>query len=104
MLDSRRYCRYRGGGHRSIGVGLLKATFHDMPGPPLGSPPLPRPYLSGRGDARGATISARRSRLLRWRGLVLSTMVCRSLSPLARPQLATHLIVGEFYQIEGCRI
>src|SRR5215207_6935242 len=25
-------------------------------------------------------------------------------SPLARPQLATHLIVGELYEIEGCRI
>ena len=32
MLDSRRDCRYRGGAHRNIGVGLGKVSFHNMPG------------------------------------------------------------------------
>jgi hypothetical protein len=34
MFDSRRDRRYRLVAHRSIGVGLRKVTFHDMPGTP----------------------------------------------------------------------
>jgi hypothetical protein len=32
MLDSGRDCRYRRVAHCSIGVGLRKVAFHDMPG------------------------------------------------------------------------
>ena len=32
MLASRRDCRYRRVAHCSIGVGLRKVAFHDMPG------------------------------------------------------------------------
>jgi hypothetical protein len=32
MLDSRRDCRYRRVAHCSIGLGLRKVAFHDMPG------------------------------------------------------------------------
>jgi hypothetical protein len=32
MLDSRRDRRYHRGAHRSIGVGLRKVAFHDVPG------------------------------------------------------------------------
>jgi hypothetical protein len=31
MLDSRRDRRYHRGAHRSIGVGLRKVAFHDVP-------------------------------------------------------------------------
>jgi hypothetical protein len=41
MLDSRRDCRYRRVAHRSIGVGLGKVTFHDMPGTPEEVPGFP---------------------------------------------------------------
>jgi hypothetical protein len=41
MLDSRRDCRYRGGAHRNIGVGLGKVTFHDMLGTSSGVPGFP---------------------------------------------------------------
>jgi hypothetical protein len=38
MLDSRRDCRYRGGAHRDIRVGLGKVTFHNMLGTSSGVP------------------------------------------------------------------
>jgi hypothetical protein len=41
MLDSRRDCRYRGGAHRNIGVGLGKVTFHNMLGTSSGVPGFP---------------------------------------------------------------
>jgi hypothetical protein len=41
MLDSRRDCRYRGGAHRSIGVGLGKVTFHAKAGKSSGVPGFP---------------------------------------------------------------
>ena len=41
MLDSRRDCRYRGGAHRNVGVGLGKVTFHDMSGTSSGIPGFP---------------------------------------------------------------
>jgi hypothetical protein len=41
MLDSRRYCRYHRGAHRSIRVGLGKVTFHDMSGTSSGVPGFP---------------------------------------------------------------
>ena len=41
MLDSRRDCRYRGGAHRNIGVGLGKVTFHNMLGTPEEVPGIP---------------------------------------------------------------
>ena len=41
MLDSRRDCRYRGGAHRSIGIGLRTVTFHAMPGTSSGIPGFP---------------------------------------------------------------
>jgi hypothetical protein len=41
MLDSRRDCRYRGGAHRNIGVGLDKVTCHNMLGTSSGVPGFP---------------------------------------------------------------
>src|SRR5918998_3235389 len=41
MLDSRRDCRYRGGAHRNIGVGLGKVTFHNLLGTYSGVPGIP---------------------------------------------------------------
>ena len=41
MLDSRRDRRYRRVAHRSIRVGLRKATFHGMPGIPEEVPGFP---------------------------------------------------------------
>jgi hypothetical protein len=41
MLDSRRDCRYRRVAHCSIGVGLRKVAFHDMPGTPEEVPGIP---------------------------------------------------------------
>jgi hypothetical protein len=38
MLDSRRDCRYRGGAHRDIRVGLGILTFHNMLGTSSGVP------------------------------------------------------------------
>jgi hypothetical protein len=41
MLDSRRDCRYRRVAHCSIGVGLGKVAFHEMPGTPEEVPGIP---------------------------------------------------------------
>ena len=38
MLHSRRDCRYCGGAHRSIGIGLRKVSFHAMLHAMLGTP------------------------------------------------------------------
>ena len=45
MLDSRRNCRYRGGAHRNIGVGLGKVTFHNMLGTSSGVPGFPLTFI-----------------------------------------------------------
>src|ERR671914_221318 len=45
MLDSRRDCRYRGGAYRNIGVGLGKATFHNMLGTSSGVPGFPLTFI-----------------------------------------------------------
>src|SRR5215208_6984385 len=45
MLDSRRYCRYHRGAHRSIRVGLGKVAFHDMSGTSSGVPGFPLTHI-----------------------------------------------------------
>jgi hypothetical protein len=73
MLDARRDCRYRRGPHRSIGVGLRKVTFHNMPGTSSGVPSflltLIHPPSWKKNSPKFAVTSGRRFGLQGWRSL-----------------------------------